>query len=213
MKKSIIILILGIQFLNCKAQNPIVPIQNQGGIDYAIGTYFKDTNNYLNPFVGTWKYTNGTTSLKFVIQKIIMSHNGFEYNDLLIGQYEYIENGVIKTSTLSEIGMVFPDMRNHSLEGNSIYKGANQGPKCSECNSSTIRVHLGLDERIKRIYSDIYAFVTYDAQGTEVMKVSIYGDGKAFANPNSTVINPIDISTKIPVGNNIPNGRYTLIKQ
>ena len=213
MKKIIIILILGIQFLNCKAQNPIVPIQNQGGIDYAIGTYFKDTNNYLDPFVGTWKYTNGTTSLKFVIQKVIMSHNGFEYNDLLIGQYEYIENGVVKTSTLSELGTVYPDMRFHSLEGNSIYKGPNQGSKCTECTPSTIRVHLSLEERIKRIYSDIYAFVTYDAQGTEVMKISIYGDGLALANPDSLTFNSLDISTKIPVGNNIPNGRYTLVKQ
>ena len=211
MKKYIIILILGIQFLNCKAQSPIVPIQTRG--EHGAGTYYKDVNNYLDPFVGTWKYTNGSTSLKFVIQKIIMAHTGNEYNDLLIGQYEYIENGVIKTSTLSELGMIFPNMKNHSLRGNRICKGPNEGSKCIECTANTIRVNLNLFERIKHISSSIYAFVTTDSQGVEVMKISIYGDGKAFANPNATTFDPIDLSNKIPVGNNIPNGRYTLVKQ
>ena len=211
MKKTIIILILGIQFFNCKTQSPIVPIENRG--NHGAGTYYKDVNNYLDPFVGTWKYTNGATSLKFVIQKIIMAHTGNEYNDLLIGQYEYIENGVIKTSTLSELGTVYPNMKKHSIEGNYIYKGPNQGSKCTECTANTIRVNLSLFDRVKHIGSSIYAFVTYDAQGTEIMKISIYGDGLAMANPNATTFDPIDLTTQIPVGNNIPNGRYSLVKQ
>ncbi|TRW23345.1 hypothetical protein FMM05_14220 [Flavobacterium zepuense] len=87
----------------CRGQSPILPI-NDANYPEATGAYYKDLNNDLNRYVGTWKYTNGTTSLTVTLQKKVMQHiinapYGY-YEDLVIGEYKYILNGVEKINTL-----------------------------------------------------------------------------------------------------------------
>src|SRR5699024_8529723 len=61
MKNYITIIALFIVSLSCKAQyNNIVPLENyysygEGKNQVPQGTYFKDVNNVLNKYVGTWK--------------------------------------------------------------------------------------------------------------------------------------------------------------
>ena len=95
MKHIIIILITTISFFNCKAQSPILSIDELGRNNLN-NAYYKDLNNELNPFEGTWLYANGNTSLKIVLVKKPMYFNGKYYEDLIIGEYQYIENGVEK---------------------------------------------------------------------------------------------------------------------
>ena len=117
MKNTTIILILCV--LNCKAQSSIYSLDSLGWENTKNG-YYKDVNNVMNGFEGTWLYTNGNTSLKIALVKSVKFYNGDYYEDLLIGGYKYIENGVEKVNTLSDADK--PALGDSaSIEGNSIH--------------------------------------------------------------------------------------------
>jgi hypothetical protein len=83
--------------------------------------YLKDTNNLLNPFVGTWIYTNGNDSITMVLKKKehFQFTYGNEYEDLLYGGYRYVQNGVEIINTIPQIDD--PNITNfyeYSIEGN-----------------------------------------------------------------------------------------------
>ena len=120
MKKSIVLVILLLtNFLLVKAQvtptTPIIPLG--GSINNpaytnpisTMGSYFKDTENKFNQWVGTWQYENGTTLVKIVITKleaVYVPANTIPgrtpcYVDLLVGGYYYRENSVVKTNHLT----------------------------------------------------------------------------------------------------------------
>lgn len=101
------------------AQTPIIDI-SQSRLGQPDGYYMKDINNLLNPFEGTYVYTNGTTSFKIVLVKKVQQYNGRYYEDLIIGEYQYIENGIEKANTLNQINTVYNDQRSHNIDGNLI---------------------------------------------------------------------------------------------
>ena len=63
--------------ISCKAQSPVLDISQDMGTENLTGAYYKDTYNLLNPFEGTYLYTNGNTIFKIVFQKKVMGtvHN------------------------------------------------------------------------------------------------------------------------------------------
>ena len=63
MKQIFLITLIIFSFFNCKAQSPIIAIDSLG-MHNTENAYYKDLNNELNSFEGTWLYTNGNTSLK-----------------------------------------------------------------------------------------------------------------------------------------------------
>ena len=69
MKKIIVTIVIGLIFYNCKAQSPILNMEVNTKYDAPNNSYYKDINNVLNNFEGTWLYTNGNTSLKNKISK------------------------------------------------------------------------------------------------------------------------------------------------
>nr|WP_033959641.1 DUF6705 family protein [Psychroserpens jangbogonensis] len=62
MKRNIIFLSLIVTVFACKAQTPVVSLDTYYQ-DTVEGAYFKDLNNELNKFVGTWVYNDGNTTL------------------------------------------------------------------------------------------------------------------------------------------------------
>ena len=117
--KNIFIILLAIVATHCKAQTPIVDLQTWDG-DIIPNMYLKDTNNVLNPFEGTWLYTNGTTSLKIILVKKSMKLLATYYEDLIIGEYQYVENGVEKFNSLNDLNTVYPNEYYHKINGNHI---------------------------------------------------------------------------------------------
>lgn len=105
MKKYLIFLI-AIASFSCKAQRTY-PMS----IDYTNylknNNYIKDTNNDLDKFVGTWKWinpTNSNTYFEINFFKVLYwnpnnINNHFE--DTILGNYKYVENGVVITNTLT----------------------------------------------------------------------------------------------------------------
>jgi len=115
-----IFIILFVSFaIQCKAQTPIIDLQDWRG-QIIPNMYLKDTNNVLNPFEGTWIYTNGNTSLKIILVKKNMTYSPNYYEDLIIGEYQYIENGIEKFNSLSDINAVLQYENRHKIDGNFI---------------------------------------------------------------------------------------------
>jgi hypothetical protein len=125
MKNTIIILFIT-TFFACKAQVPTVSLHRPSIGSSENGYYYKDFNNYLNVFEGTWLYTNGNTSFTIVLQKKLMGHlslptfNISYYTDAIIGEYKYIENGIEKINTLQNINTNFSSPDNYNIRMNNI---------------------------------------------------------------------------------------------
>lgn len=83
--KTIYILLITILFSSTSiAQSPVVDIENKPSFRETVtNTYYKDINNFMNPFVGTWIYTNGNTSFKIVLVKETMQYTGEHYTDYI----------------------------------------------------------------------------------------------------------------------------------
>ncbi|TPG44359.1 DUF6705 family protein [Flavobacterium pectinovorum] len=109
MKKIIILSLIIIANLSCKAQQ-IIPVEK--AIDYRLAengipdnTYFKDINNLLDKFVGTWIGTYNNKTYKFKIDKFVNNYSGGTKEDVLLMRYIITNaNGtqIENTTTLSD---------------------------------------------------------------------------------------------------------------
>ncbi|NBL63844.1 hypothetical protein GV828_01375 [Flavobacterium sp. NST-5] len=142
--KNIITLVIFSLLTNCKAQSPVIDIMNlQQVIKDIPGAYHKDTQNILNAFEGTYLYTNGNTSFKIVFQKKMMSSlNSYRFEDLLIGEYQYIQDGVEKVNTLNKLTINYSDKSNHSISTNHVIMPGNVG--CEDCVAGEKALYAGL---------------------------------------------------------------------
>lgn len=109
------------------------------------GAYYKDINNRLNDFEGSYLFTDGTTSLKIVlVKKINSTANGVYSEDLLIGELQFINNGTEEINTLNLLPRNDPDQNFHSIRANTIISGPDNN--CPDCSTS--------DYRIRGLYSE-----------------------------------------------------------
>ena len=65
------------------------------------GMTFKDFNNTLNKFEGTWEYQDATTRLRIVLNKIENYESGSALSDVIVGNIIYEEHGVEIINTLT----------------------------------------------------------------------------------------------------------------
>lgn len=122
----------------CKAQSNIKAMNG----NYSQSTYYKDIDNELNNFSGVFVYENGSSILKFVLQKKLalpgMSDGVTYTEDRLIGEYQFIENGIEKSNTLANMNTPFAI--GHSISGNNLLLGNIRG--CDDCNSNEFRLEV-----------------------------------------------------------------------
>lgn len=200
--KTVKIMIIALLSLHCKAQNPIINIEDADGFP-TTGIYYKDINNLLNPFEGTYIYTNGTTTFKMILVKKVQQYNGRYYEDLIIGEYQYIENGVEKVNTLNQINTVYNDQRSHNIDGNFVVNNNFRGWKCPTCPTNEKRLSLSIRDAATDNYARIGMRRTTE-NGQEVMKIKISHVTAQSYNVDTEPVPP-DFSLLL--------GEYTLIKQ
>lgn len=129
-------------FINCKAQNPVITIESGCKWGQKQGAYYKDNNNYYNPFVGTWVFDNGTTKLTIVLQKREMIYtdvSGGFYTDRIVGEYKYEVNGVTLINTLDNINNT--NVKTNAISGINLIKPS-QYPACNDCSFNEKRLDL-----------------------------------------------------------------------
>jgi hypothetical protein len=103
--------------------------------------YYVDINNEMDFFIGTWVYTEGSTTVKIEFKKELRVDWNGHFTDLLVGEYQYIENGVEKINTLNLI-----NSRNdidHAIYGRIRITKCNWFPT-SECQNGQLKFNLQL---------------------------------------------------------------------
>ena len=120
MKYSTVILILIFSFISCKAQSVVKSLDGDTSCPpYDNNCYEKDVNDEFEKFVGEWIYESGNTSLVLRLKKELyyqISQNS-NYEDLLVGEYKYVENGVVKANTLSDFDNPSVAGYDHKISG------------------------------------------------------------------------------------------------
>lgn len=187
--------------LSCKAQSPVVPIDTYRQ-DTTLGAYFKDLNNELNPFVGTWKYTNGNTFFTITIAKEEMIYNGKYYEDLLVGEYRYVENGVEKVNTLPLLSSPLITGGDHSISGRKVINPDYYNPPCNECAPNERRVKLYMNDP-DRDYLPLDSITLRYLPNESPEKISIIIKGESGGS----------IPVGVPDEPRFPYGEFVLIKQ
>lgn len=153
--------------------------------------YYKDINNYLNNFTGTWEYNNGNEKFQIVLTKVIkyhvvipnLNHNYYEdgiilrykkyINNILVFQspnYENpafnSENGLLLTGYVRDFGRITKTLR-HPLDPSIILR---QGgiPLQTVCKIERMMTLITQPKKIKFILNppDIpnYDYASYAGQ-------------------------------------------------
>src|SRR5690554_6781696 len=196
----------------CKAQSPVKSLYDDV-FESNSGAYYKDIYNDLNRFVGTWIYTDGTTSLTIVLQKKEMKYNNILgnnfYEDLLVGEYQYIENGIEKINTLPNLQNLSFDVYDHNIIGNIISKPISgvEENLCYNCGPNEIKVLLSFSDPERDIlgYEPEMIFHHYIENGVEKLRLNF----RTISGP-ATGLNGEENQF---YEYNIPFGVYILIKQ
>ncbi|MBN9282822.1 MULTISPECIES: DUF6705 family protein [unclassified Flavobacterium] len=201
--KTILTILLVSFFLSCKTQT-IIPIAGEYNPQkYKSGTYNKDVDNDFDKYVGTWRFQQGNASLIIVFKKIVHDYfaKGNFYEDLLVGEYQYIINGVEIVNTLDRINIVLSQDDVNNIEGNLIiHRGVY--PQCSECSLNEKRIKLHIRDS-EREYLDNAIVLRYkNENGTEKIIAKIFKNGTSFMPPDNA-----------PDEMRVPYGEYVLIKQ
>ena len=98
--KNLLLLLCCVSLFSCVAQTyPMEADDNPAWIKD--GMYFKDMNNNLNKFEGTWEYQDSTSKLTVILQKIEDYESSGYFSDVIVGNYIYEENGVEIINTLT----------------------------------------------------------------------------------------------------------------
>ncbi len=138
--KTYIVLLFAI--FACNAQT--INIEAQDGT-YIPGAYYKDTNNILGDFIGTFLYQNGNITFKLVLQKKManaITNGGISFTeDLITGGYFYEGNG-FQASSLDELSIAFLNARSYAIDGNIVLTGNVRG--CSDCAGGEHRLLLSV---------------------------------------------------------------------
>ncbi|MCU7613070.1 hypothetical protein N0B16_01325 [Chryseobacterium sp. GMJ5] len=182
-----------------KSQSVVIDISDSE-LNQPTGYYSKDMNNVLNQFEGTYLFTNGNTSLKIVLVKKIKQYNNSYYEDLIIGEYQYIVNGVEKINTLSNLNVVYNNQfAKHAIAGSSPINNNNREWKCPQCNLNEKRLRAKIIDRTTDRHATILIRKTI-VNGQEVLQVKVRDVLPDFEN-----VSPLEFS--------LPKGEFTMIKQ
>src|SRR5690606_36770800 len=143
MKRIALIVSVFVGSLYMYAQSPVKSLYDDK--KELQGVYYKDLYNDLSRFVGTWVYIDGTTTLTIVLQKKEMQYNNILgnnfYEDLLVGEYQYIENGIEKINTFPDLQNLSFDVFAHNIIGNPIMKPVIGNPDaCYNCGPNEMKL-------------------------------------------------------------------------
>ncbi|MFT4780524.1 MAG: hypothetical protein ACJAZK_002967 [Psychroserpens sp.] len=194
------ILLITLLISSCKAQIAPLYLMNP---DLPEGTHFKDLDNNLDNFEGTWKWQSNDSIIiiKLIKQENIFFDNTNQYEDFVIGEYKFTVNGTIVQDYISRLNDLSIKDFGHYLSGNYImHKG--QYPKCDECTIEEKRLQLYFQDPLYEYLNSAMVLRHKIDNGIEKIDVVFYSfSGSVLPNVDS------------PSQNRIPYGNYTFIKQ
>lgn len=199
MKKYLNYIIFLILVTACKAQGPVYDI-SEPKKGKPQGAYYKDINGELDGYDGTYLYANSNTSFKLLLKKKVKSY-GYYYEDLVVGEFQYILEGVEIGNTLANMAINYTDEAvNHIITGNTIIIGTELG--CPDCSPTEKRLRLGFVDNKSPNIADIDVRKT-TVNGVAAIKVKIWWDGFITRKEGDPAPGPASIRI----------GEYLMIKQ
>lgn len=123
----------------------IIALENEKSDGIKPDTYYKDINNNLNKFVGTWKWQNNATNPTRILEITFskLEHQGIITgftSDILLSKFRYIENGITVYDT-------YNDNSNYSYISGGFFSDINNLNKIklfySEPNAATAGYRYG----------------------------------------------------------------------
>lgn len=202
--KNFIILTFSLFFalfsISLKSQSVIIDI-NESGIGKPAGYYRKDINNVLNQFEGTYLYSNGNKTFKVTLAKKIKQYNSSFYEDLIIGEYQYILNGnLFLQNTMPNLDITYNNQfAKHAIAGSSLIYNNTRLWKCPQCYPNEKRLSAKITDINTGRTADFFMRRT-EVNGQQVLQVKI-----ANVLPDFETMTPPDFS--------LPMGEFTMIKQ
>lgn len=208
MKKQITLLVIFL-FYHGIAQTPITKSLEVDNIEANSGYYYKDLNQVLSQFEGTWKYTSGNVELivklKVLEEKylFIPDINFNYYTDILVGEYQYKVGNQIIVSTLDTFDDDEPFDTAQHLFGDIILKSS---VFCLECGPNEKLVILN--------YLDPYISMPGAESEVRIIRRDIGNIQRILFNfrQTSSVMEVLGQAPP-PTAYSVPFGEYMLIKQ
>ncbi|WBX95921.1 DUF6705 family protein [Chryseobacterium gambrini] len=196
--KNTILLLLFLVIVSCKAQ--IIPMNNDH-VEIPDGAYLKDTENFLDKFIGTWKYQNGNEQFTIILKKKLKYNFDGYYSDILYGEYKYINpSGQIVINTLDKIDLIIDELK-HNIS-DAMFISNNEFPKCTNCGIGEFRIKSFFDD--PDISGLINCRIVFRYINPTTIKVKVLGsNGRVTNNPNDN----------LPDQPRVPAIEYTMIKQ
>jgi hypothetical protein len=203
MKQLFLILL----FISCisKAQT----IKSLYDDEYAAvdGAYYKDTHNDFDNFTGTWKYTNGTTSLTITLQKKTMVSHEFGsytiFQDMLVGEYKYIENGIMKINTLPQLSLDLDPLEYNITAITIVGPNSQYCLNCEPNDRKILSFFTDPDRDILGMLGQMF-FQRADSGGVQKLKLEFRAAGNMM----------VEVGTTPPYTSyTVPFGEYILVKQ
>ena len=189
MKKYIYFTLLFFAIITCKAQSPVYDISEPH--EGPQNSYYKDLNGNLDGYDGIYRYTDANIVFKIALKKKVTSY-GYYYQDLVVGEFQFIKNGVELNNTLSNIDANYEDEElNHVITGHLILTGTMWG--CPDCSPTEKRLRLSfVDNKSDNIASLDIRKTTVN--GVPAIKVSVSSGGdirdKIIGDPVTTPLPP-----------------------
>ncbi|RAR48100.1 DUF6705 family protein [Flavobacterium lacus] len=204
--KQIATLLLFLLFSGfCVAQAPELPLY--GASINVQGAYYKDLNNDLDQFIGSWVFSDSNTTLTITIVKKTQFFNLDRnvYIDYLVGEYHYEVNNQTIVNSLSNLNQNFSNIYDYNIYGYSIIN-KRKAPVCPECNLNERRVKLRFKDPIRNApgLSGIITLRRVDENGVQKTHMRLQQTGS---------IIPIDDTPPTYMSFHVPWGQYVLIKQ
>lgn len=202
MKKIVLISVFVSSLYMYSQSSPIVPLEEWNGIEVQ-GTYYKDTNNVYNQFEGEWLWQSGNNSLRIILQKkeqVSQQIFGVSYyEDMLVGEYQYIKNGIEKINTLANINSQYNSISNSIILTTPFFMG------CDDCLPNERRVYVSFSDPL----ADLSGFIVFKkmvVNGQQALRMTFRYRGKLIQEGQ------MPPPPTIPPGDT-PDWDYILIKQ
>ena len=166
--------------MSCNAQSQTISLSSSSARSSIAGAYYKDTENDFISFLGSWKFTNGNKSFYITLsKKTFYFDTTFNiYEDLVVGEYRYVENNVEKTNTLNLLFDSAIDPYDRNIVGNTVMQKTT-APICSDCEVDEKRLSLMFDDptiNVKGLSGEI-ELRRVDQAGVERLKMILRKTG------------------------------------
>ncbi len=190
-----------IVLLSIKCSSQTVNIKDKDGTR-TNGAYYKDVDNELNQFEGTYQLitNNGNDELTIVFKKFTNQYNTKFYQDVLAGEIRFKKNGVTYFDNLNKLNLNLPNKYLHDICGNSLIENDTR-PVCEDCSANQFRARLIFFGR-NNICGGYVILQKIIENGQEKIKASFYHDCNEYypgqsENPNPYLVAGDYILTRI----------------